>query len=180
MTALERWALGALLWAATCSACHATSRLPLTLRPDTRPIEFVRFDSTTMTQTMMILQAALPNETAVCYFGGLYDSTVVREDGAHRAKVLHLVLAQEAVADSTDEYHVYYSKPWAGCPSTVVAIGHSHPYAGAGLCTHSAPDANVLFLSPRVLVSIVWCGDGRLEMLYQDGRRYENRWRASQ
>lgn len=177
MSTWEKWALGALLWGATCAACTGTARLPLTLRPDTRPVEFVRFDSAAMRQTMMILHAALPNETSVCYFGSLYDSTVVRDSVPHRTKVLHLQWARESVSDSADEFHVYYSQPRAGCPTSVIAIGHSHPYAGAGLCTHSPDDANVLFLAPRVLISLVWCGDGRVEMLYQDGRRYESRWR---
>lgn len=176
MPVWEKAALGALLFGATCSACHGPL-VPTTPRPDTRRIEIVRLDSLAMSQTMQILQAALPNETAVCYLGRLYDSTVATPDGPHNTRVLRLTHATEAISDSTDEYHVYYSHSGAGCGIDVVAIGHSHPYAGGGLCTHSVPDANVLFLASRILVSIVWCGDGRAQVMYQDGRREDVRWR---
>lgn len=178
MTFLEKAALGALLFAGTCAACHGgTSYVPMTLRPDTRKISFVRFDSVAMRQTMQILQAALPNESSVCYTGELYDSTYQAVDGPHLAKVIWLHSAREAVQDSATQYAVYYSRPLVGCQTGVIAIGHSHPYSGGGLCSHSPPDANVLFRAPSILLSFVWCGDGRVEILYQDGRRYESRWR---
>lgn len=178
MALWEKAALGALLFGATCSACHY-GNVVQTPRPDTRRIEIVRLDSATLATTMLILHAALPNETSVCYFGAVYDTTVVLPDASYKkTKALKLTGVREAISDSTDEYHVYYSKPWAGCPPEVLAIGHSHPYAGGGLCTHSDPDANVLFLAPRVLVSIVWCGDGRVQLMWQDGRRDDGRWRA--
>lgn len=172
----EQAALGALLLGATCSACQP-QRVPSTPRPDTRKITIVHLDSATLAQTMLILHTALPNETSVCYFGELRDTTVWLEGKPNPTVAMHLSGVRESVQDSADEMHVYYSTPRAGCPHQTLAIGHSHPYAGGGLCTHSTLDANVLFLSPQVFVSFVWCGDGRVQLLFQDGRREDGRFR---
>ena len=44
------------------------------------------------------------------------------------------------------------------------------------LCTHSGPDAEVLFEDRRLLFSVVVCNDGWMEVLWQDGRRMWKKW----
>lgn len=159
----------------TAGSCASVPEVgvPLVPRPDTRKIGLVQLDSATMHGTLQILQRALPRETAVCYTGFLSDTLV---EGTVW-KVLHLEGVRESLADSTTEMYVFFpAVPRTGC-SEAIAAGHSHPYTGGGVCSHSDLDANVLFTDPRLLVGIVWCADGRLEILYQDGRRTGARWR---
>lgn len=173
MTRFERWSLGTILWASTCSACHPASLVPMTWRPDTRMIWGVHLDSVAVRQTMQVLQKALPNEGAVCYQGALHDTLMVAvPDGTSvRVKLLWLTSAVEADHDSVDKFHVY----GVDCPGTHVAIGHSHPYSHD--CDHSLPDADVLAGDTQSLVSIVWCGGGDAQVMYQDTRRTVSPWR---
>lgn len=173
MTRFERWSLGTILWASTCSACHPASLVPMTWRPDTRMIWGVHLDSVAVRQTMQVLQKALPNEGAVCYQGALHDTLMVAvPDGTSvRVKLLWLSSAVEADHDSVDKFHVY----GVDCHGPVVAVGHSHPYSV--VCTQSDPDALLLFGKTEALASIAWCGNGEAETMWQDGRRDVNRWR---
>lgn len=171
MTRLERWSLGAILLASTCASCHTSPLVPMVWRPDTRMIWGVHLDTTAVRQTMEIFQKALPNEGAVCFAGTLRDTLFAVPDGTTvNAKLLMVARAVEAKHDSVDRFHVY----GVHC-GRVIAIAHSHPYSV--VCSHSLPDANVLFSNPDALASIVFCGAGEAETLYADGRRVTNRWR---
>ena len=121
---------------------------------------------------MAVFAAAMPNEGSVCYVGEIRDTL----DDEQFVRWLVLRGARPAVADSADPNHIWYSKR-SGCDAPVIAIGHSHPYAMGALCTHSNQDANLLFNDRRLVVSVVWCLDGRVQTLFQDGRRSDRRWR---
>lgn len=163
------------LWALLgCSS--ARTLVPLVLRPDTRSVGTIVLDSAALHGTLDVLQAALPNEGAVCLYGELGDTTLYGEPRL----ALRIRRAMRAQADSVDRLHVFFpEQPRTGClPGGLVGAAHSHPYAGEpGPCTHSDPDARVLFTDPRLLATLVFCGDGRGEVLLQDGRRWPMRWR---
>ena len=162
------------------SCVHPGSVVPLVRRPDTRLIGMVTLDTNVFRQTMEILQAAMPNEAGLCYTGELRDTTYLVDSTPAHGQWLILHGVTQAVADSTGLYNVWYSI-LSGCTGPILAVAHSHPYAFESQgdpCNHSGPDANVLFLDRRALVSFVWCRDGRLQILYQDGRRNEFRWRS--
>lgn len=172
LTTLERWAIGTLLLATTCS-CAVPRVVPMVPRPDTRMIYAIHVDSLAVESTMAILRAALPSEGAICYRGAIVDTAFVRQDSSRvQAKMLILTAATKALQDSADLFHVY----GVHCDGTEIAIAHSHPYSPN--CDQSVDDAIVLFDDSRALASIVWCGNGETEVLYQDGRRTTSRWRA--
>jgi hypothetical protein len=109
----------------------------------------------------------------MCLMGTMGDTTF---EGESR-RVIHVTRATPALADSADQYHVYFPlSPRSGCAvAYLVGVAHDHTQRGFQ-CTHSDPDANVLFNDPRLLVSLVFCGDGESEALFQDGRRLRARW----
>lgn len=155
-------------------SCATNGPVPMVPRPDTRNIGIVQLDSTVVRGTLEIFQRALPKEAAVCYQGVLRDTVI------HDIDVLwlELISVTEAQADSSSEFYVWFPAiPRTGC-AEAIATGHSHPHVGGNLCTHSDSDANVMFNDPRLLVSLVWCPDGRAQVLYQDGRRTDTRWRT--
>lgn len=169
-----RWLSGLLLLSA-CGGC-ANSLVPRTMRPDTRQILGVTVDSTAVAQTFVILRAAYPNEASVCYTGIVHDTVFVgRDQVLRRALLLKLTEATVSQQDSANHFHVWYSKPGAGCDKTAIAAGHSHPSMSAR-CDQSDDDAILLFQTPRMLVSLAWCANGSVSVLWQDGRRSVQRW----
>lgn len=177
MTRLERWCIAALLVGMCASCLPPRGPVPIVARPDTRRIWFVHLDSAALHGTLTILQAALPNETSVCYYGNLADTTVATDNGEVTGLILHLRSVREGVADSANLYHVYYSKPGAGCDRQAIAAGHSHPYAE--VCDQSDDDSGVLFENSQFLVSLAWCAvTGEVQVFWQDGRRKIGRWRS--
>jgi len=167
----EKVWLSLLMIAGSCVACRYP--LPLVPRPDTRRIVAVQIDSTAMSILLRNFRGAFPNEVALCLTGSVSDTTF---DGESR-RVIHVTGAIHALADSADSYHVYFPlSPRTGCAvAHLVGAAHDHTQGGFP-CTHSDPDANVLFNDPRLLVSLVFCGDGESEGLFQDGRRLRARW----
>ncbi len=158
---------------AAALACARPLLVPLVPRPDTRLIAAVTVDSAALFDGLALFEAALPREAAVCYEGALRDTVLAGEP--RRWLFLRRVLP--ARADSADETHVYFSGDGAARPCEgTLAVGHSHP-AGAR-CDHSSDDALLLFYHRDVLVSLVWCPSGDLQILFQDGRRGLTRWRA--
>lgn len=172
---MTRWAVGLALLVSTCGSCaHApVNRLvPMVLRPDTRAVMAAGIDSETVAATIALIRATLPSEAAFCYTGHLEDST------GTRFKRLLLTGVTRAVSDSADSVAVWFPNTRAGCGPEAVAIGHSHPYDPFVPCDHSDEDAYLLFGDPLVLVSVVWCEDGQLNYLWQDGTRTQGRWRS--
>jgi proteasome lid subunit RPN8/RPN11 len=153
--------------------CARVANGPMVPRRDTAALSRVEFDSIPWDRTMRLFAAMSPNEIAVCYTGEVQDTTL--DSGPIR--YLHLEFMHPAIVDSSDNFHVWFSHGGevAACRHPI-AIGHSHPNS-VGPCTHSEPDARLLFLNPRLYASIVICPDGELEVLWQDGRRTEARWR---
>jgi len=156
--------------------CGPSRLVPIIPRPDTRFVAGVLITQPVGQRSLELLQAALPKEGSLCYYGGARDTTI---DGIVM-QILEPVRVEAARSDSSSEFNVWYPRGvLAGCVGTgLIGIAHSHPYAAEpNACTHSDPDAYVLFADPAALFSIVFCGDGRLEVMYQDGRRVPNRWR---
>jgi hypothetical protein len=141
-------------------------------RPDTRQIVGVTMDSVTAFASLDIIRAAQPSEASLCYTGALTDTSFANQ----KARVLWLTGVEAGKPDSANERAVWYSNSRAGCGPQAIAIGHSHPYYPNIPCDHSDKDAYLLFGDPHVLVSVVWCADGQLNYLWQDGSRTAGRW----
>jgi hypothetical protein len=166
------WRVGVVLgllvvWLAGCA--RPQPLVPLVPRPDTRRITSFEMDSTLVRRSAEQFVAALPNEASLCLDGQLGP----RPD---RPGYLHVALTgiRPAAADSADQFHVYLVRaPKSGCaPGQLVALAHDHTTTGSlEQCEHSDPDAFVLFEDIRVLFSLVFCSEGRGEVLFQDGRR---------
>jgi len=173
-TLLDSWAVAtALALVSLMLTCARVANGPMVPRRDTRAISRVEFDSTPFDRTIRLFAAMSPNETAVCYMGEVQDTTIDDEP----IRYIHLELMRPAIADSSDKFNVWFSHHGevAACKNPI-AVAHSHPNS-VGPCTHSNPDARLLFANPKVYASIVVCPNGELEILWQDGRRDQARWR---
>jgi len=148
--------------------------VPLVLRPDTRAIVSLHIDSLALSAMVAVFRAAYPNEAALCLVGTVR-YTVIAESRQLAVRVTGAIPAQ---SDSADPYHVFFpAAPRTGCASVSGLIGAAHDHTSLGhACTHSYPDADVLFGDPRLLFTLVFCADGMSEVLYQDGRRVSARW----
>jgi hypothetical protein len=155
-------------------SCAPASRVELVRRPDTRRFAGAVFDTAVMNRTVALFRAAFPKEAAVCLNGEVRDTAI----GMYTFLVIRLHDVVPARADSANEFSVWYGpSPRSGCAGAVLAHAHSHPWTPPYQpCTHSGSDANVLFSDTRMLLSMVFCGDGRLEVLFQDGRRESTHW----
>lgn len=164
----------AMAWAlAMVAGCASSGRVPYVSRPDTRRVGGIRISGDVMNGLIMGYRTAYPNETSFCLRGELSD-TLVEGESWLLATVDDFL---PAVYDSVDATHVYYPRflPGGCDDKRTIALSHDH-HTVSGVCTHSHDDANVLFLNRRVLFSIVFCADGRMETLYQDGRRAQDSW----
>jgi len=170
------WALGLMIACAPACVPVPQAYVPMVPRPDTRQIAQITLDSGVMALIVEQFRAAFPNEAAICLTGAVRDTAVEGE----RWLVVQVTGATPAASDSADEYHVYFSTPQTGCADAPGLIGAAHDHTQIGyVCTHSYPDANVLFADPRLLFTLVFCGDGNSEALFQDGRRLIARWRGA-
>lgn len=174
---MKRLGVVALLALTSCGSCALPRRatIPITWRPDTRAIGALQIDTAIVHASVDLFRASFPNEAALCFDGAVSDTVVDGEAWL----VVRLTSVQRARQDSADQFHVYFGHqpPWSGCQDPVIAIAHDHPYTPPDVpCTHSHPDVGVLFQDSRALLSLVFCGDGRLEALFQDGRRVPLRW----
>ena len=170
MTRLERWSIGVIL-IASCGAC--AHPFPTVTRPDTRQIVGVVLDTSVMRATLRTYQTAYPNEAAMCFYGSVRD-TVIDGQSLRFAFVNHAIVAAQ---DSADQFHVWFARGVpSGClPKGLIGISHAHQN-GSGYCSHSVPDAYVLMENHRALFSAVFCANGQLEVMYQDGRRVSDNW----
>lgn len=163
------------LWAVliliSVSMCSYSKRIPKVLRPDTRRIGFMQLDTVVSPITAQF-RAAFPNESAMCLLGSVRDTTVEES----KWLLVEITEAIPAVVDSVDNFHVWFPIA-SGCEhnSRLVGATHSHTHLGY-VCSHSDQDALMLFADKRLLFSMVFCADGYLEVLYQDGRRYTRQW----
>jgi hypothetical protein len=146
----------------------------MVLRPDTRRIIEVQLDSTQLAAMVTEFRGAFPKEVALCLRGTLVDTTV----HGQRWGVVRITGVGRAQSDSSDVYHVFFpAHPRTGCADAPDLVGAAHDHTQPGyVCTHSYPDAEVLFTDPRLLFTLVFCSDGWTEALYQDGRRVPTRW----
>jgi hypothetical protein len=168
------WALALLVACAPACVSFPQRYVPMVARPDTRRVVQVTLDSAVMAAVMDVFHAAYPREGAVCLTGIVRDTVV----DAQSWLAVQVTGATAARSDSADEYHVYFSgNPRTGCETQPGLVGAAHDHVISGYaCTHSYPDANVLFVDPRLLFTLVFCSDGTSEALYQDGRRVTARW----
>lgn len=151
-------------------------------RPDTRLFLHARITASAVREIVETFAAAMPNETGACltvvvrdtllpaYRYPYYTATVTR---AHVA----------AIARATP-FNVWFdhSEHRNGCASSrQFAMAHSHPYTVAPFpCTHSGEDSLFLTSDPRLLFSVIFCGDGRGEVMWQDTRRHPFEWFSSE
>lgn len=174
---LDRWWLAGVvlgLLALWLLGCAPASPVRLVPRPDTRRISGVLIDSATHRRTLTILRAAYPSEAAVCFSGALRDSII---DGQRR-RLVAVEHVRPAIADSADKFNVWFPRGLiGGCLPGAIGVGHSHTHAPfPSPCSHSPNDADLLFQDVGLLFSLIFCADGRAELLYQDGRRYPDTW----
>jgi len=171
---MRRWyAAGAALFLSSCPISHQGIRLaPLVQRPDTRTFEGVLVDSSVFDPLLALYRARLPHEAAACLYGRVE---------INRLRITRVVLAQY---DSADDYHVYFNIR-TGCElsdpdgARLLGVSHDHTHTHEmprPFCTHSDMDAFVLFQDTRALFSLLVCSNGWLEVLWQDGRRFNKWW----
>lgn len=163
--------LALLLLIAGCSSYP----VPMTSRPDTRQLDGIFMDSSAIRVAIQTFQSAYPNEAAVCFYGVVKDTL-----WDNQSELLVMVRsAGPAVADSADPYHVWFPRgSLSGCqPRGLIGVGHAHQHANASRpCAHSDVDAWALLQNRPALFSMVFCSDGRLQVLWQDGRRSDDAW----
>lgn len=157
-----------------CACAHPA--LPDMVRPDTRRLSGVVLDSASMRETLLVFRTAYPNEAAMCYYGAVRDT--ILEGEPHL--LVFVTEARPAVYDSADSFHVWFPRGQVGgCvrQDKLVGVSHAHQHTHAGVpCSHSHPDAWSLMENRRALFSLVFCADGQLEVLFQDGRRLADNW----
>lgn len=174
----HRWVFGwalALLGLIAC-ASSLPRQLPLLARPDTRFVLGARIDSTQTRRIAALLADSLPRENGLCLSVEITDSAV----GLAVRPVVTVVGVTQAGIFRADIAHVWFQQ-WPyhnGCRSDhQFAMAHSHPYSVAPrVCTNSRDDEVFLASDPRLLFSLIFCGDGRAEILWQDGERDAFRW----
>ena len=150
------------------------SKVPMTLRPDTRKIVWVSLDSTVIRKLTESFEAAMPNETVMCVDGVVSEITV-GEIPALKVKITDVT---QAIVDSATPVNAFLpSKPLNGCKNSLDLVGIAHSHVLPGQCNQSDPDANLLFIDKRLLFGLVFCIDGWTQILYQDGRRGLTRWK---
>ena len=162
-------ALLAVLALTTCARPPAIS-LPQVRYYDTRSVTHADLDSVMTGAVLRGLKAARPNEVGFCFYGTV--ETLFPAPPRRRIIVTRVTIAGQLWADSFRLARD--TLPPSGCePSdgaaVLLGIGHSHPYSGRP-CPHSTADAFVLASDPRLAMSLVFCGDGSGELLWQDGR----------
>jgi hypothetical protein len=176
---LSDWGLGVILAASTCTcAAGPTVDLPQTTYYDTRSIVSSGTDSGVTGAVLRAMQAAHPNEEGFCLYGQVERILPGAPLRTHLT-ITRVTLATKQWADSFR--YARDTLPLSGCLDSdgedpLVAIGHTHPYSVAPDCWHSPPDAYVLASDPRLLASVVFCGDGSGAVLLQDGRQSPMRW----
>ena len=139
---------------------------------DTRALTGFSFDSNFTRAVLNELEKTWPVENAVCVYG----KAIVDSFGPH---IEFTGISPAAIAQA-DEYNIWTADSLkAGCAPRADLVGwlHGHtqmmPYE---VCSHSDTDAKHLTYQRDWLLSIVFCDDGRGEVLWQDGRRQWFEW----
>lgn len=155
-------------------ACNGFNGHRLTYRtvPDTRSIISITLDATIVNKVVELFEEALPNERALCLYGIVTDST----NGTY----IKTTAVTPALDSAADKYNVWFysdlgQQVYGGCikSKTLIGLLHDHPYTSPmAQCTHSDSDALLLSGDRRTLFSMIFCQDGRGEILWQDGRRW--------
>ena len=171
----------ALLAALVLTTCAPRTRLPLPVSRgyDTRTIGTVMIDSAVASAAFRAMVKASPHETAMCLYGNLERQSDLNGP-FWKVNVRRLSVAFTIWADS---FHVMRDTLDAapfGCTDeaegqVLLGHGHSHPWSGAP-CGHSHDDQLVFHGDPRVILTIVFCGDGSGEFQFRDGRRVPYQW----
>jgi hypothetical protein len=146
-------------------------QVPLVPRPETHTITSFAADTSFWRAAGAWVTATAPEENAICFTG------LVREH-----MIVWLNFSQAQVLGSAPDSVAF------ACPSNPAQIGtgHAHLDVAAKMpCEHSAftrPDGDaggdVITLAGSLdLFSLVFCDNGRAELLMQDGRRQSFSWR---
>lgn len=147
-------------------------------RPDTRFFLDARIDAAAVRQIVATFAAALPNETGACLTVAIRDTTL--PNVPYPLLTARVTRAHEAAIARATPFRVWFDhrEHRNGCESSrQFAMAHSHPYTVEPFpCTHSNEDSLFLTSDPRLLFSIIFCGDGRGEVLWQDTRRRPFEW----
>lgn len=169
---MKRWLPSLVAFVLLACGPVYNTHVPELSRPDTRKLNAILLDTIAFGQTKEHFWSQYPKEGAVCFYGtvSLAPETT---DGTLVAKIIR---AEPAISDSASEHHVWFSI-LSGCKDApdLIAAGHSHTIL-SNTCSHSDPDAMVLFNDRRLLFTLVFCANGFTEVLYQDGRRDLARW----
>ena len=167
----------------TCKSYFSTEMM---VRPDTRLIAGVTFDSAITEKMIHIFRDSMPNETGVCGEGKLI------QDEKTKRKLLLITDFLVAKQDSAIPIGIAYTpkhlkeingKKYTlgmGCEGIpfVIGYGHDHPITLTSWpCTASDNDALFLAGDLKFLFLLTVCPDGRFETLWQDGRRQYGLWK---
>lgn len=168
------WSIAILILA----ACAPQVRVPMLSRPDTRHMLSAEMDSSVLRQIAETFADSLPNEAGVCLTLAVRDTTL--GSVPHALYMATVVRSDPAATARATPFNVWFDQRQYrnGCESSrQFAMAHSHPYSAEPFsCTHSDQDAMFLASDPRLLFTLVLCGDGRGEVMWQDGRRHALQW----
>jgi len=171
--------------AATPSHTHHDTPLPIVFRADTRELIGFRFaNPTTVSRAIQIINAAHPDEAAMCLYGYAQDTTFLaplfmdRSDSLTVYRKIAIVDSIEAAnVDLAGTYFVSYEDGIACNPNKrLIAIAHSHPTVRISLfpepCDHSDLDAIFTHVKEeKYWFSLVFCSNSN-SLLWADGRRF--------
>lgn len=153
------------------------------VRPDTREMDYIVFTDTAAYKMLKIFKDSLPKEAGLCSSGQEF----LDDSSRTYIKINDVVISQQ---DSSSPHGVWYhpklykefGKQYTkglGCEGKGSLVGylHSHVVMEPGWwCTASEQDALFLAYDLSYLFLMTLCLDGRMEVLWQDGRRHPLRW----
>jgi hypothetical protein len=169
-----------LVLGACIRVARLTSGVEMFPRADTS--EFIAVESlnpTLIPEVFELIVKDYPNETPLCFFGFVKDSTmsIVREESDtiknREWKIAVIDSVGRSQADSLEVTPTSISYYGRMCEKNdrLIGIGHTHPITFPFfMCEHSSEDALALHNHNEVLFSLLFCPDGN-ELLWQDGRR---------
>lgn len=172
----QDWALGIILAATTCAGGPRLD-VPRVVYYDTRSLVGYQMDSVLGTAVLDAMKQAFPNEEGFCFYGTV--EWLLPDPPRRQVRITRVTVAEHLWA--TEYQYARDTVPKSGCyendgQAALVGIGHTHPYSAQPDCLHSPADAYVLAGDTRVLMSLVFCGDGTGNVLLQDGRHFGFRW----
>ena len=161
---------------------HTSTPLPLQKRFDTSDLIGVRWsDTTQILEARKTFETAIPNETAVCFYGTVLDTVyselnLLNYPYTARRKIAVIKSFEPANMALTAEDFVLYHQPACRPAHDLIGIGHTHPHPRDANEQCQQSDTDLLFLnrwSDEFWFSIAFCSNNTAHLRFVDGRSIE-------